>query len=246
MKASAALHAGISFGVCFVILFAGDARAQDKNYLLGKFDPATDQRFTRIKNGHASGSAEGGYLRSEAYQAFERMYEAAKKDGVHIVIVSATRTFESQKQIWENKWSGRTIVEGKNLTTIKDPVARARTILRYSSMPGSSRHHWGTDMDLNSLENSYFEAGPGLKMYRWLLAHASEYGFCQPYTSKSKGRTGYEEEKWHWSYEPLSTQLLSDYLLHIQYEDIAGFSGSETAKPIRIIDEYVKGVDCAK
>jgi LAS superfamily LD-carboxypeptidase LdcB len=172
------------------------------------------------------------------------MAEAAQSDGVTLVILSATRNFESQKRIWENKWKGRVVVEGKNLMTIVDTESRARLILRYSSMPGSSRHHWGTDMDLNSLDNSYFETGPGRKVYQWLQAHAATYGFCQPYTSKESGRTGYEEEKWHWSYLPLAKGFLQDYVRHIHYSDITGFDGSSTASGIGIIERYISGVAC--
>jgi LAS superfamily LD-carboxypeptidase LdcB len=226
--------------------FLLQAQTVDKNYLLGKFDPSTHQQFVRISDQHAQGSAKGAYLRKETYDAFLKMSDAAKKDGVKLVIISATRNFESQKRIWENKWEGRTLVEGKNLTTIKDKNERARLILLYSSMPSTSRHHWGTDMDLNALENKFFESGEGLKIYQWLVTHASQYGFCQPYTSKSQGRTGYEEEKWHWSYLPLSGQFLSDYASVVTYQDIKGFAGSEVASSLAVIKNYVNGVACKK
>ena len=136
------------------------------------------------------------------------------------------------------------MVEGKNLTTISNLKERARLILLYSSMPGTSRHHWGTDMDLNALENSYFDSGDGLKAYQWLTAHAVEFGFCQPYTSKRNGRTGYEEEKWHWSYLPLSSELLTSYVNLVKYSDIKGFNGSETASKLKAIQNYVQGIGC--
>ncbi|NJK84501.1 MAG: M15 family metallopeptidase [Saprospiraceae bacterium] len=47
--------------------------------------------------------------------------------------------------------------------TTPNPQERALKILKYSSMPGTSRHHWGTDIDLNSFSNSYFEQGEGKK-----------------------------------------------------------------------------------
>jgi LAS superfamily LD-carboxypeptidase LdcB len=223
-----------------------NAQSPDKNYLLGKFDPTAHPQFSKLSDEHAQGSAKGAYLRKETYEAFIKMSEAAKKDGVELIIISATRNFDSQKRIWENKWEGRTIVEGKNLTTVKDLKERARLILLYSSMPSTSRHHWGTDMDLNSLENSYFESGEGLKIYQWLTTHASEFGFCQPYTSKVGGRTGYEEEKWHWSYLPLSGVFLEAYKKQIRYSDIKGFAGSEVAKSMEVIKKYVDGVACKK
>lgn len=222
------------------------AQQVDKNYLLGKFDPATHSQFSKLSDEHAQGSAKGGYLRTETYEAFVKMSDAARKEGVELIIISATRNFESQKRIWENKWEGRTLVEGKNLTTVNDPKERARLILLYSSMPSTSRHHWGTDMDLNSLENNFFESGQGLKIYQWLTVHAAEYGFCQPYTSKANGRMGYEEEKWHWSYLPLSGVFLVEYKKKVTYKDIKGFVGSDVAPSIDVIKNYVLGVACEK
>jgi len=227
--------------LCLLIVEVPDP---EKNYLIGKFDPSTDMRFTKVRPEHASGAATGGYLRTETYNAFVTMADAAKKDGILLIIISATRNFESQKQIWENKWNGKVRVAGMNLKSVKSPEKRARIILRYSSMPGSSRHHWGTDMDLNSLENSYFESGQGMKIYQWLTSHAAEYGFCQPYGSKANGRSGYEEEKWHWSYLPLSKPLLDEYIKNIHYEDITAFKGSETALTLKIIEDYVQGISC--
>ena len=172
------------------------------------------------------------------------MFRAANKEGVRLVIVSATRNFDYQKKIWEDKWNGKVKVEAKDLSTIPDLNERARLILLYSAMPGTSRHHWGTDIDLNETESEYFETAEGKKVYDWLTAHATEFGFCQPYVSKVNGRTGYEEEKWHWSYLPLSKNLLEEYKKQIQYEDITGFSGNETASSLQVIEKYVDGVAC--
>lgn len=241
----------MNFKVAFVLSIAflptvncSQAQPISKAYLLGQFDETNDSRFVKIDSQYARGSAVGKFLRKESYEAFAKMAQAAKKDGVILFIISATRNFTSQKVIWENKWDGKTPVEGKNLTTIADLPERAKMILLYSSMPGTSRHHWGTDMDLNSLDNSYFASGEGLKIYQWLHAHASAFGFCQPYTSKVTGRTGYEEEKWHWSYLQLSKELLKEYKKQIRYTDITGFKGSEVAKKLTVIDSYVDGVAC--
>ncbi len=230
----------------FILLLVGDFTQStiDKNYLLGRFDPSTDSRFIQLNSTYSQGFARKGFLRKEAFEAFKKMADAAKKEGVKFFIISPTRNFEDQKKIWLDKWTGKIKVEGKDLTTISDLKERARLILLYSSMPGSSRHHWGTDMDLNSWDNSYFEKGEGLKIYQWLSTHASDYGFCQPYTSKANGRTGYEEEKWHWSYLPLSKSFLTEYKKQISYDDIKDFEGSDQAITLRIIADYVDGVAC--
>jgi zinc D-Ala-D-Ala carboxypeptidase len=210
--------------------------------LLGKIFPSKDTAFVLIASKYTTKT--GIYLRRDAYAAFEKMHAAAAAAGVKLTIISATRTFSDQKGIWENKWDGRTLVGGKSLAaSVPDPVERAKAILRYSSMPGSSRHHWGTDMDLNSLENSYFDAGNGKKEYDWLHAHAADFGFCQPYTLIGPDRPhGYQEERWHWSYMPIASRFLQAYRAQVHLGDITGFKGSETAKALNIIEHYVSGI----
>ncbi|MBS1491468.1 MAG: M15 family metallopeptidase [Bacteroidetes bacterium] len=227
-----------------LLVFSSLQDTVDKNYLLGKFNPSADSHFVKIPSAYAKGSAVNAFLRKETLDAFIQMSEAARKEGFSLFIISATRNFEAQKKIWENKWGGKILVEGKDLTTVSDLKERTRLIMLYSSMPGTSRHHWGTDIDLNSLDNHYFEQGEGLKIYQWLTTHAVQYGFCQPYTHKAGGRTGYEEEKWHWSYSPLSKYFLQEYQRQVSYSDLSGFTGSEQAQPIGSIENYVMGVAC--
>jgi len=218
----------------------------DKQILLGKFNPQSHPDYIKAVAPYTH--KDGMYLHKETYDAFKKMHEAAKTDGITLVIVSATRNFDRQKQIWENKWNGVTLVGGKNLKqTISDPVERAEKILSYSSMPGTSRHHWGTDIDINSVSPSYFQSGKGLKEYNWLVENAPVFGFCQPYKHKGIEReTGYEDEAWHWTYTPLSCKFTRDYIETVTYDDITGFAGSETAKQIDVIQNYVLGIhhDC--
>ncbi|MDQ3016077.1 MAG: M15 family metallopeptidase [Bacteroidota bacterium] len=211
------------------------------DYIMGQFDPAKHPAFEVIDIKYAD--REGLYLRKDTYKAFREMYNHALKAGIRLQIRSATRNFNYQKGIWESKWTGEKLIEGgENLAqTTPDPKARAMKILRYSSMPGSSRHHWGTDIDLNNFDNSWFAAGEGLNMYNWLKAHAAEHGFCQPYTA---GRpAGYLEERWHWSYLPVSKELTELARKSLKNEMIKGFLGSETAVSIDVVKKYVLGID---
>ena len=113
-------------------------------------------------------------------------------------------------------------------------------------MPSTSRHHWGTDIDLNNLNNSYFEKGKGLREYQWLTQNASKYGFCQVYSDKrTESRSGYEMEKWHWSYLPIAKQYTKKYNELIGYDDIDGFKGSSLAKKIEAIKNYVEGISAS-
>ncbi len=217
------------------------------DYIMGKFDPAKDSNFVRIAAQYAD--REGRLLRKEAYVQFIKMHEAARKKGLLLKILSATRNFETQKSIWEAKWTGKRLHEGKeNLAeTTPDPVRRALKILKWSSMPGTSRHHWGTDIDLNNLNNDYFEKGEGLEIYNWLVKNAPNYGFCQPYSPKGTTRPhGYNEEKWHWSYLPLAKKLTDQARIRLKEELITGFKGAETAQPIGVVEKYILGIseDC--
>jgi len=124
---------------------------------------------------------------------------------------------------------------------IKAPVNRALDILKFSSMPGTSRHHWGTEVDLNVLENKYYDNGEGKKIFDWMTEHAHSYGFYRPYTA---GRTiGYNEEKWHWSYLPVSRIYTNFAKEYMKDRYISGFLGSETAVKISITKNYILGIN---
>ncbi|MFI5910930.1 DUF4157 domain-containing protein [Dactylosporangium sp. NPDC051541] len=87
---------------------------------------------------------------------------------------------------------------------------KQQEIMRTSSGPGISRHHWGTDVDLWSVSPGDFVAGASLAdEYAWLAANAATYGFIQTFTPMSTFmRLGYTEERWHWSYYPAAQALL--------------------------------------
>ena len=215
------------------------------DYLMGKFNPKTDDRFEEIPIKLAS--RKDMFLRKEALKDFEAMHDAAAKEGITLKIISATRPFDHQKRIWEAKWTGARKVDGMDISkTIPNVEKRALKILEYSSMPGTSRHHWGTDLDINQLTNDYFEKGKGKKEYDWLVKNASRFGFCQTYTPKGAERPdGYNEEKWHWSYLPISKKLTEQYKLRIKNESIQGFKGAESASGIDVVAKYVLGINKA-
>jgi len=216
------------------------------SYLMGKFDPASHEDFVPIETQYADRG--GLYLHKETYAAFKKMHAAAAEDGVDLVIRSATRNFQSQKGIWEAKWNGsRKIENGKDASqAYPNPKTRALKILEYSSMPSTSRHHWGTDIDLNNFTNSWFEKGDGLKIYTWLQANAADYGFCQPYTEKGPARpNGYNEERWHWSYLPLAKPLTEQAHRQLRNNMIEGFQGAAVAEDIQVVQNYVLGINSA-
>lgn len=214
------------------------------DFLMGKFEPTKHDDFLKIETKYANRA--GMFIQKETYESFKKMHAAAKQDGISFVIKSATRNFFSQKNIWEAKWNGKRKTTGvKNI--IKDfpnPKDRALKILMFSSMPSTSRHHWGTDIDLNNFTNKYFEKGKGKKEYDWLKNNAHKFGFYQPYTKKGSERPhGYNEEKWHWSYLPLSKKYIDQMKLRMKDELVKGFEGAEVAEEIRVVEKYILGIN---
>ena len=80
---------------------------------MGKFDPAKDERFSKIPAPYAKKEM---FMRIEALESFKKMHAAAKEDGISLLIISATRPFDVQKSIWEAKWTGMRKVDGKMLS----------------------------------------------------------------------------------------------------------------------------------
>lgn len=194
------------------------------------------------------------FLRPDVKKALHQMvndFEDSKPTSYkqHIFLVSSFRNFSHQKGIWESKFTGkkamRLPINGKSQEEI------IGLILEFSSAPGTSRHHWGTDFDINALDNAYFEdKGKGKILYDWLKQNASKYGFCQPYSSLStRNNKGYQEEKWHWSYAPISNQLAKEWIKGFSSGEIqltGSFLGAEVLGD-RALD-YVRSInpDCEK
>ncbi len=209
-------------------------------FLIGKNDYYTDTNFIEIPENMAH--RKQMFLLKETYAAYNKMYLAAKKDGIQLKVISASRTFVEQSWIWEDKWK-------TNKSKFDTDNALSSYIMQYSAMPGTSRHHWGTEVDLNSTSANYFASGYGFKVYTWLSKNAGTYGFCQSYNEKGTERdTGYNEEMWHWSYYSLANRFLEGYQKKVNYTHITGFSGDLTAKSLSVIDNYVLAIsnNCSK
>ena len=114
----------------------------------------------------------------------------------------------------------------KNAWQAESSATRLDVILRYSALPGASRHHWGTDVDFNSTTNAEWEPanplankkeGALFKLGLWLQANASKAGFLQVYTPGRKA--GHAEEAWHYSYEPIARPLRDLYKRDVRLEE---------------------------
>lgn len=142
------------------------------------------------------------------------MQNDAKKEGVEIEIVSGYRSYEKQKSIWNNKYN-------KNFERRIFGIKNINRIIQYSTLPGTSRHHWGTDIDIIDkrfipkgdllIEKNYTENGIYSELFSWMKKNSNKYGFYLVYDD-SPDRKGFKFEPWHYSYKPLSVIFLQRFI----------------------------------
>ncbi|HVH05900.1 MAG TPA: M15 family metallopeptidase [Myxococcota bacterium] len=163
------------------------------------------------------------------------MREAAALAGFDLVPVSSFRDFGRQRAIWNAKFRGERAAldrAGKpmDMTTL-GPGARVEAILLWSALPGASRHHWGSDVDVADgkpmaagyvpkLEvGEYRGGGPFAALSAWLGANMRRFGFYRPYTRR---RRGVQPEPWHLSYAPVARPALAKMSVRLLAEAIRG------------------------
>lgn len=211
-----------------------------QRYLLGHFRADTAASFVRLPL-KISGERTI-YLRAEAAEALDKMFQAAREEGIKLEVLSGSRSFAAQSSIWNSKFDGRRDSEGVNLATaIPDTLQRIKAILRYSSAPGTSRHHWGTEVDLISTSMKWWASAVGMSTLSWLHGNGPKFGYQLAYPPH---RTeGYRYEPWHWSYAPLSRPMLKDYYNQlVRDEDLSGFAGAGIFRNMPWRKRYVMGV----
>ena len=208
-------------------------------YLTGRYRPADDPRFARVPSRYLNYETTM-YLRREALDAFQAMSDAARAQGIRLKIASGTRTYSQQRSMWTAVWQGERKMDGQRVDAGWPPDRKVRWIMQWLAMPATSRHHWGTDVDINHTLPAYFERSPGREEYEWLRRHAADFGFCQTYGPRDTATTpGYREEKWHWTYLPLSRPMLAEYATSVAHADISGFAGAEVVADVGVKAHYV-------
>lgn len=160
-------------------------------------------------------------LLPETLAAFSALREQAQAAGLDLKIASSFRDYQRQKRIWDGKFLGERPMLSHTgqplLASSLTPTQRIEAILRWSALPGTSRHHWGSDLDvydgaigsqeyrLQLVPDEYLAAtGPCHRLYQWLQQHAPEFGFYWPYR---EDRGGTAPEPWHLSHRPCAERI---------------------------------------
>jgi LAS superfamily LD-carboxypeptidase LdcB len=157
----------------------------------------------------------------EVVDPFRELASAAAGAGFDLAILSGFRSFDKQLSIWNRKARGELAVfdsdaRALDITSLSDREL-VFSILRWSALPGASRHHWGTDLDvydaaakpagyeIELIPSEYQSGGMFAPLSHWLderIANGSAFGFFRPY---DRDRNGVAPERWHLSYAPLAS-----------------------------------------
>ncbi|QLB20596.1 peptidase M15 [Vespertiliibacter pulmonis] len=180
-------------------------------------------------------------LQAETVENFLALQKQAKKAGFNLQPASTFRDFDRQKQIWNAKFNGQRKVHDDHGNPIDlsllDNWQKCQAILRWSAMPGASRHHWGTEIDIfdpdllpknQSLQLEPWEYQTGgyfQQLTNWLLINAEQFGFYFPFLEREDKDIGLEP--WHLSYFPIADLYERSFSPNIlqqtwENEDIAG------------------------
>jgi D-alanyl-D-alanine carboxypeptidase len=115
-----------------------------------------------------------------------RLLDSADRDGVHLKIASAFRSYAYQEG-----------VHSQLVATIGQSAADA-----ISARPGYSEHQTGLAVDLQPVDGTCAldPCFAGTPAGRWLDANAWRFGFIERYTWANRHVTGYTPEPWHFRY----------------------------------------------
>lgn len=129
---------------------------------------------------------ENSQMTPETSKALTKMYKAAKKEGLELVVNSAYRSYETQVAIYndfETRYGGQYASE-------------------YVAAPGASEHQTGLGLDLTSqsvVEGKKITFGD-TEEYRWVVENCYKYGFIIRFEDGTDGITGIAHEPWHLRY----------------------------------------------
>jgi len=178
------------------------------------------RQLTGLDDSHLVTLPDGHRLQAVVADAFAKLQADARDAGFELAIASSFRSYERQLAIWNGKASGdRPVYDDEDrpvALVAMSPAEQLHAILRFSAIPGTSRHHWGTDIDVYDaaavpadyeVQLSLQEVstgGPFDALHNWLdarMAADASHGFFRPYASDGGGVS---PERWHLSYAPLS------------------------------------------
>jgi len=186
--------------------------------------PLNIAQLTGQSQSHLQEVFPGHFLHCDVVAAYLLLVEQAAEEGIALRLASGFRSFDQQLVIWNAKAQGeRPVVDSDGQSVAMAALSerdQVFAILRWSALPGASRHHWGSDMDiwdsaavsdnyqLQLSPDEYAADGPFGACSRWLDESISrgKTEFFRPYTQADNDANthGVAAEPWHLSFRPLA------------------------------------------
>ena len=197
-------------------------------------------------------------VHAELWHPLQALIAAAEEEGFALQIASGYRDYARQLLIWNEKGQGLRPLFDENGEQINpldySPEQLLFKLLRWSALPGASRHHWGTEIDVfderliaaQDLQLTEAEADTVLKpFHEWLDFYLPHSPFFRPY---AKYKKGFAREPWHLSYHPLAKHYQKAYTLKILQENITQAPQLLLREPLQkhlaqIYENYLQDID---
>lgn len=129
-----------------------------------------------------------------AAPAMREMIQAAKEDGVELMLCSAYRSVKKQQQLFDRSQQAY-MAQG-----MSEEEAYAKTATE-TAIPGTSEHQTGLAADIVTPTYQMLDAGfADTPAGQWLSEHAAEYGFVLRYPQDKQEVTGIIYESWHYRF----------------------------------------------
>ncbi len=179
----------------------------------------------------------GIYLHPRALPSLQSLVQQAEFAGFQIQLVSGFRSFDRQMSIWNRKATGELPVLDEHGNPLErhlfDEEKWMWNILNWSALPGTSRHHWGSDIDLvgqpigeltvepELVPTEYQVGGPFYDFDCWFndpMIQKNRWGFAKPFL---EGRGGVRPEPWHFSWIELSNEIAQEFRIDLLHETLA-------------------------
>lgn len=216
---------------------------------------------------HLCGPSDAAWLsvpvHRDVVEPFRALKELAASSGFDVAALSGFRSFDRQLSIWNRKAQGMLPVLDSSarpldITTLSERQL-AFAILRWSALPGASRHHWGTDIDVYDaaarpegyevelVPSEYEGEGMFAPFGRWMdvqIADRSSFGFFRPY---DRDRDGIAPERWHLSHGPLATAFASALTIEVLRDTVLAadmlLKDAVLSNLEEIMDRFVKNTN---
>ena len=162
------------------------AKEKEEYYLLLALPQDWSIQTEEVQNGYE--------MDKRAAPAMREMIQAAKEDGVELMLCSAYRSIEKQQQLFDRSQQAY-MAQG-----MSEEEAYAKTATE-TAIPGTSEHQTGLAADIVTPTYQMLDAGfADTPAGQWLSEHAAEYGFVLRYPQDKQEVTGIIYESWHYRF----------------------------------------------